>query len=193
MRNGWVLAAAALAVLTACGGDDDVGRLCRAEAGAHASAVSDEPGVRRWIERHMRTRRGRAVASELFEVPPTDRVHVLRHYAARDGLLACPLADAWGGAAAMDPYARDVLAMCAMSPPLDAASVRRADDGQRMRLMRIWAEQHARTPRLFAFVDGIAATPPRDRPGMLLRQIDELPSIDQRGCALADALDATPP
>jgi len=193
MRNGWVLAMAALAVLTACGGDDDVVRLCRAEAGAHASAASEEPVVRGWIERHMRTRKGRAVASELFEVPPTDRVRVLRHYAAQDGLLACPLADAWGAQAAMDPYARDVLALCAMSSPLDAASVRGADDGKRMHLMRVWAEQHARTPRLFAFVDGIAATPPRDRPGMLLRQIDELPSVAQRGCALADALEAAPP
>jgi hypothetical protein len=184
-----VLAAAAL---PACKGDD-VARLCNAESGAHASAVTDWPMVRRWIDAHMRTSQGKSLAFELDQLPPADRRRVLQDRATDDGLLACPLAESWSPGPRADPYVQDLLDFCAMTPPLDPYVVALVDGGTRVDLMRAWADAHARTPALFTLVARIAASPPRARGPLLQAEVDRLPAFEEDHCRLADVLDVPGP
>jgi hypothetical protein len=178
--------------LTACKGDD-VARLCSAESGAHASAVTDWSAVKRWIDGHMRTSQGRSLALELDQLPPADRRRVLQDRAADDGLLACPLAEAWSPGPRADPYVQDLIDFCAMTPPLDRYVVALVDGGTRMDLMRAWADAHARTPALFNLVARLAASPPRERGPLLHAEVDRQPAFEEDHCQLADVLDLPGP
>jgi hypothetical protein len=178
--------------LPACKGDD-VARLCHAESRAHASAVTDWPAVKGWIDAHMRTPEGKALAFELDQLPPADRSRVLQDRAADDGLLDCSLAQSLSPGSQADPYVRDVVDFCAMTPPLDRDVVARVDGGTRVDLMRVWADAHARTPALFGLIARIAASPPRDRGPLLHDEVDRLPALESDRCPLADALDVPGP
>lgn len=195
MRSGSrlaVLVALAASGLPACKGDD-VARLCQAESGAQASAVTDWPAVKRWIDGHMRTPLGKSLAFELDQLPPPDRGRLLQDRASDDGLLECPLAQAWSPGPLADPYVQDLLAFCAMTPPLDPYVVALVDEGTRVDLMLAWADAHARTPALFELVARIAASPPRDRGPLLHQEIDRQPAIPGDHCRLADSLDVPGP
>lgn len=179
-----------LAASAACGRGDDIARICHAESDAHASAATDWPAVRRWLDRHLRSSSAKAIVAELDQLPPSERTLALREEAARDGLLTCALADAWDPGHRPDEYARELLAFCSMSAPLDPTSVALAGDGARVDLMRAWARLKARSPRLPALVEQIAEAPPRDRGAMLRREVEQLPTTVDGQCPLADALDA---
>jgi hypothetical protein len=190
VRRRWLaIPLLVLGTTVACGGND-MARICTAESHAHASAATDWPAVHRWLDAHLHEASMKAFVAELDQVSPDERTRVLRDRAAQAGLLTCPLADAWAPGARESAYAKELLAFCSMSPPLDPMSVSLAGDGGRVDLMLAWVHTWARTPELLALVEQIAAAPPRDRGLLLRRQVEALPTTPDGQCRLADALDA---
>ncbi len=174
---------------------NDVETVCDSEARSGLSAKSGD-ALFAWMQKNVATPEGAVLVNELSTKAARDRAIQLRAEAKKVSIAACLLADTFDAQAKADDVKLDWTNLCAQRALLDSGAVAlldirgAPDDGERLREIKGWVAENAKTSALSPIVDKLGQTAPKDR-GAYLR--GEANKAGVSPCGLGDALDAPLP